>query len=74
MSTKKSPLKLYVAFNDANDELIGTGSRESILDSIQESIDNYGYDIDEVKENIQVYELGELIELDIKETQIKVTF
>jgi hypothetical protein len=57
MSKKKTLPSNYIAFDDYQNEFIATGTREQVIEAIQEYIDIEELEGDEI-EQIKVFELG----------------
>jgi hypothetical protein len=57
MSKKKTLPSNYIAFDDYQNEVIATGTREQVIEAIQEYIDIEILEGDEI-EQIKVFELG----------------
>jgi hypothetical protein len=57
MSKKKTLPSNYIAFDDYLNEFIATGTREQVIEAIQEYIDIEILEADEI-EQIKVFELG----------------
>ena len=78
MSTKKKtaskPLPpLYIALSSDRDEVIASGIKEHVLDSIKSYCESEGMDEDDIQSSIEIYELGKQIEFQV-ETQLEVYF
>jgi len=57
MPSKKAPQTQYIAFDDANDELIAVGTRDQVTEAVTIHIDSNALDEDEYGE-IKIFELG----------------
>ena len=61
MAKKKTTAneKQFIAFDNYTDLVIGRGSRNQVLDLIEVHVEEEGYDENDVRDNIHVFELGE---------------
>lgn len=61
MAKKKSTVneKQFIAFDNYTEVVIGRGSRNDVLDLIEVHVEDEGYDENDVRDNIHVFELGE---------------
>ena len=61
MAKKKSTAneKQFIAFDNYTDLVIGRGTRNDVLDLIELHVEEEGYDENDVRDNIHVFELGE---------------
>ena len=61
MAKKKSTAneKQFIAFDNYTEQVIGRGSRNDVLDLIEVHVEEEGYDENDVRDNIHVFELGE---------------
>lgn len=56
---KTTPEKQFIAFDNYTEVVIGRGSRNDVLDLIEVHVEDEGYDENDVRDNIHVFELGE---------------
>lgn len=61
MAKKKTTAneKQFIAFDNYTEVVIGRGSRNDVLDLIEVHVEDEGYDENDVRDNIHVFELGE---------------
>lgn len=74
MSKKiKQPVKKYIAINSNNDDTIAVGTKEEVIEMIEDYCYGEGWDKDDIEDTIAVFELGEQVVLDV-EVDVKITF
>jgi hypothetical protein len=74
MPRKKAPQTKYIAFDNANDELIAVGTRDEVTEAVNAHIDSNALDEDEWEE-IKIFELGseKSLLIDVQKT-VEVSF
>jgi hypothetical protein len=73
-STASKPLPPnYIAIDNNHEDIIAIGTKEQIVEAIQEYCYDSGWDENDVEDLVNVYELGKEINL-VTDKQIKIDF
>ena len=73
-TTASKPLPpMYIALNDNNDSIIAMGTKEQVIEILQDYANDEGWDEDDIECFVMVYELGKQINLQV-EKQLEIYF
>ena len=63
----------YIAVDDKDETVIAIGTKEQIIEIVQDYCNDSGWDEDDIEAYVSVYELGKKVDLSIS-TKFKIDF